>query len=135
MNDKPNYKTEFTFILITSLILIFIFDKPTRNNIPVFFGIVGFGRFAYLTWKKFYKLSDTLVKKHKKMLDENGVQFKSFGGLNTVDFFDLLGQRKKMIKKEQPLKNDLTEFITLLNVTMISFLCFVLLGIITVLIA
>ena len=141
MNDinlqkkSNNYKSELIILFCMSIIMMFFFNKQIRDYIPILFLLIGFMRFAYLTWKKFYELSDILINNYKDLLNDNGIQFKKFGGMNKVDFFDLITQREKLIEKEQSLKFDITEFITLKNITIISFLCFGILGLISVLMA
>jgi len=132
MEKSRKYRTELLVILLTSLILILILDKPMRDYIPVIFAIIGFGRFAYLTWKKYHELSDNLILNYKKLLTENGIDFGSNAGINRVNFFDLISERKKLSQSEKKIENKLTELNSLKNLTLISFFGFGFLGVISV---
>ena len=103
-----------------------------RDYIPVIFAIIGFGRFAYLTWKKYHELSDNLILNYKKLLTENGIDFGSNAGINRVNFFDLISERKKLSQSEKKIENKLTELNSLKNLTLISFFGFGFLGVISV---
>src|SRR5690606_12117496 len=132
MEKSRKYRTELLVILLTSLILILILNKPMRDYIPVIFAIIGFGRFAYLTWKKYHELSDNLILNYKKLLTENGIDFGSNAGINRVNFFDLISERKKLSQSEKKIENKLTELNSLKNLTLISFFGFGFLGVISV---
>ncbi len=122
MQKSKTYWTQLWIILTASLILIVLLEKPIRDYIPVFFGIFGFGRFGFLTWKKHYNLSFTLITKHKNLLTERGIEFGERAGFKRVDFFNLMSERKKLSLSDKEIGNELTELNSLKNITMISFL-------------
>ena len=132
MQKIRKYRTELLTLTFASLTLIFLLEKPIRDYIPVIFAIIGFGRFAILTWKKYYELSDNLIVNHKKLLTENGIDFGQRAGINRVNFFDLISERKKLSVSEKKIENDLIELNYLKNMALISFLGFGILGIISV---
>ncbi|MCP4054684.1 MAG: hypothetical protein GY739_16860 [Mesoflavibacter sp.] len=132
MQKIKKYRTELLTLIVASLTLIFLLEKPIRDYIPIIFAIIGFGRFAILTWKKYYELSDNLIVNHKKLLTENGIDFGQRAGINRVNFFDLISERKKLSISEKEIENDLTELNCLKNMTLISFFGFGILGIISV---
>ena len=133
MQKSRKYKTELLTIIFASLTLMFLLEKPMKDYIPIFFAIIGFGRFAFLTWKKYYEISYDLILNHKNLLTENGIDFGQNAGINRVSFFDLISERKKLSISEKEIENDLTELNSLKNMTLISFLCFGILGLISVL--
>jgi len=135
MENSKKYKTELAYSFISSLVLILLLGKSIRNYIPIIFGAVGFVRFAMLSWNKYYFLSERLVEKFKPLLIQYGIHYRQRGKMYSVNIFDLIGERKKMISSEKSLKNDLNEFNILINLTLISFFGIILLGILTVILA
>ncbi|GAA4279995.1 hypothetical protein [Gaetbulibacter aestuarii] len=103
-----------------------------RDYIPVIFGIIGFGRFTYLTWKSYHELSDNLILNYKKLMTKSGIDFGPRAGIYRVNFFDLISERKKLSQSEKKIENKLTELNSLKNLTLISFFGFAFLGIISV---
>lgn len=132
MQKIKKYRTELLTLIVASLTLILLLEKPIRDYIPIIFAIIGFGRFAILTWKKYYGLSDNLIVNHKNLLTENGIDFGQRAGINRVNFFDLISERKKLSVSDKEIENDLTELNYLKNMTLISFLGFGILGVISV---
>ena len=132
MEKSKKYKTELFTIAIVCAALIFILEKPARDYIPVIFSLLGFGRSAFLTWKKHYKLSRKLITYHKSLLTEKGIEFREGLGAKRVDFFSLITKRKKLSLSNKSIGNELEELNSLKNMTLISFLVFGILGIISV---
>lgn len=131
MTEKQ-HKTYFLIFLISCALLILILDAPIRNYIPIIWGILGFGLYGYLFWKTWLDLSRKLITENKSELKEMKISFYDNQYKKAVDMFALFQEKQKIESISEDIKTRLSYYITFFRLTLIAFLMFVSLGILTI---
>jgi hypothetical protein len=129
---ERQHNISFIIFLIGCIGLILTLDAPTRNYIPVVWGILGFGLHGFWTWKTWIDLSKLLIVEHQDKLDELNISFIDNRFKTTVDIFALLKDLKKIEKISADIKTRLSFFRTYIRLTAIAFPMFAILGLMTV---
>ena len=126
------HKIFFSTLLITCTILTLTLDAPTRNYVPVIWGILGFGLHGFWTWSSWINLSKQLIVQHHDKLDELRISYIDNRFKTTVDMFALFQERKKIEDISTDIKLRLSFFRTYFRLTAIAFPMVALLGLTTV---
>ncbi len=122
----------FTTILIVCVFLIFVLEPPYRNFIPIVWGIIGFVLYSILLLMTWISLSKTLINGHKDDLLKLKIRFYDSRLNTSVDMVSLLKNRSKIVEISKVIKAKLSSFQTYLRLSMIAFIMFAVLGILTV---
>jgi hypothetical protein len=122
----------FLTLLVVCVLLTLTLNPPTRNYIPVVWGLLGFGLHGFWFWNTWMKLSKKLISEHKSELRDIKVSFSVNQFKQTVDMFALFQDRKKIENISDDIKIKLSYYRTYFRLTLIAFLMFAVLGILTV---
>lgn len=129
---ERQHTTLFVISLTGCLVMTLTFEMPIRNYVPVVWAIFGFGLHGFWAFKAWVNLSKQLVFQHQDQLDQMKIRYISSQFKTTVDMFALLKQRKKIENISTDIKIRLSFFRTFFRLTVIAFLMFGILGLITV---
>jgi|GEM_PF-2155954 len=122
----------FLTLLVVCVLLTLTLNPPTRNYIPVVWGLLGFGLHGFWFWNTWINLSKKLITEHKSELRDLKVSFNDNQFKQTVDMFALFQDRKKIENISDDIKTRLSYYRTYFRLTLIAFPMFAVLGILTV---
>lgn len=122
----------FLTLLVVCVLLTLTLNPPTRNYIPVVWGLLGFGLHGFWFWNTWMNLSKKLITEHKSELRDLKVSFHDNQFKQTVDMFALFQDRKKIENISDDIKTRLSYYRTYFRLTLIAFPMFAVLGILTV---
>jgi len=112
--------------------MIFTLSPPTRNYIPIVWGLLGFGLHGFWFWNTWVNLSKKLIVEHKAELKDLKINFYDNQFKQTVDMFALFQDRERIENISEDIKTRLSFYRTYFRLTLIAFLMFAVLGILTV---
>lgn len=107
-------------------------NSTVRNYIPLVWGELGFGLYGFMFWKTWINISRKLINEYKTDLNELKINYHDNQFKKTVDMFALFQERKKVELISSDLKLELSFFRKYFWLTLIAFLMFAVLGILTI---
>jgi hypothetical protein len=122
----------FLTLLVVCVLLTLTLNPPTRNYIPVVWGLLGFGLHGFWFWNTWMNLSKKLITEHRSELRDLKVSFNDNQFKQTVDMFALFQDRKRIENISDDIKTRLSYYQTYFRLTLIAFPMFAVLGILTV---
>lgn len=122
----------FLTLLVVCVLLTLTLSPPTRNYIPVIWGLLGFGLHSFWFWTTWMNLSKKLIVEHKSDLKKLKISFYDNQFKQTVDMFALFQDRKNIENISDDIKTRLSFYRTYFRLTLIAFPMFSVLGILTV---
>ena len=131
MTEKQ-HKILFLTLLGICVILTLTLSPPTRNYIPVVWGLLGFGLHCFWFWVTWMDLSKKLIVEHKAELKDLKINFYDNQFKQTVDMFALFQDRERIENISEDIKTRLSFYRTYFRLTLIAFPMFAVLGILTV---
>jgi len=124
----------FTTILMVCVVLIFVLKAPYRNFIPIVWGGIGFALYSILMLMTWINLSKILINEHKDELLKMRIRFYDSRLNMSVDMVSLFKNKRKIIGISDEIKIKLSYFQTFLRLSIIAFIMFAVLGVLTVVI-
>lgn len=91
-------------LLVGCVFLTFTLSPPTRNYIPIVWGLLGFGLHGFWFWATWMNLSKKLIVEHKPDLKELKISFHDNQFKQTVDMFALFQDWKEIEKISDDVK-------------------------------
>lgn len=122
----------FLILLVGCVLLTLTLSSPTRNYIPVVWGLLGFGLHGFWFWSTWKDLSKKLINEHSSDLKELKISYHDNQFKKTVDMFALFHDRQKIESLSDDLKARLSFYRTYFRLTVIAFPMLAVLGILTV---
>ena len=129
---KTKHNLFFAIFLFTCFVLIFSLEAPTRNYIPVIWGTLGFGLYGFLLFRTWMSLNKKLINEHKADLIRLNIKVYDNQFSKTIDGFAFLRNRKQIAEISGDIKLMLSYYWTFFRLTMLAFIMFAILGILTV---
>ena len=122
----------FLTLLVVCVLLTLTLSPPTRNYIPVVWGLLGFGLHGFWFLTTWMNLSRKLIVEYKAELKDLKISFHDNQFKQTVDMFALFQDREKIENLSEDIKTKLSFYRTYFRLTLIAFPMFAVLGILTV---
>lgn len=125
-------RTYFYCIFFISLIGLFLFTKPIKNYIPIFFVVLTFPIFIFKYYNKLIELSDLIKRLYPELFDKYVVDYGFYfkGNILNIGLFSKIKELEKI--DDNDINTIYFSCILYLRLGLLSFICFGLFAIATV---